>query len=132
MLKHNLRDFVCQKEQLDGTEAEKIAVYCPPDPDVRAEACQHGFDPKKHLLLSGTEFRGRVYWFDPKTHLLLRYRCGCKWVAHDDRFDYPAPESVPRELFTFHVPRDAVLVVNDPALRREIQSEGQTEPDVPE
>jgi len=49
------------------------------------------------------------------------------WASHDERIDYPAPASLSKDLFTFEVPREAELEVNDPALGRLLYSEGQVD-----
>jgi hypothetical protein len=119
---------VSQKEQRDGKEVEKIIAYYPPCFHLGSSYSAHGFDPKWYLRQSGTEFRTRQYWFDPTTGRFLGRRCGCKWPQHDLWIDYPPPESVPKELFTFQVPAGAKVEVTDPELRRQFQSEGRTGP----
>jgi hypothetical protein len=121
---------VIQKEWRGDREVEKITEYAPPGaPSAYETSCIHVFRPKKHLKLPGTQFLNRVHWFDPKTGRLLGRRCGCKPSVHEYWVDFPEPESVPRELFRFEVPRDATLEVKDPELGREIRSKGQTGPD---
>jgi hypothetical protein len=39
--------------------------------------------------------------------------------------DYPSADAVAGDLFTFTMPRDVVLEVNDPDLGRQLYSEGQ-------
>ncbi len=87
------------------------------------------FHPGYYRESPGTKFVTRQAWFDLATHLPVHYRCGCRPPKHQNWYDYPRPESVPRELFKFEVPRDAELIVVDPALGRHVQSEGPTEPD---
>ena len=124
---------VSQKEWRGGREVEKITEYAPSGASSAYRTlCIHNFQPKKHLKSSGMQFRGRVHWFDPKTGRFLGRRCGCKPSLHEEWVDFPAPESVPRELFRFEVPRDATLEVEDPELGREIRSEGQTGADLRE
>jgi len=123
--------FATEKDQLDGKEVEKVTVYLPPEADsLKLGLCAHAFVPEKHRFLSGTEFRARVYRFDPKTGLPLQRLCGCKRPlergTHDERIDYPAPQSVPRDLFTFRVPDGVVLEVNDPELGRQFRPTGET------
>jgi hypothetical protein len=63
-------------------------------------------------------------WFDPDSLLPIRHRMEI-WdggVA-DARFDYPAPENVPSDLFAFQPPRDVTLEVNDPDLGRQIYAD---------
>jgi len=108
----------------DGREVEKIIAYYPPCPATGSWLNAHGFDPKWHLQQSGTEFRTRQYWYDLKTGRFLGRRCGCQWPYEEWRLDYPAPESVPKELFTFQVPAGAKMEVTDPELRRQLQSQG--------
>jgi len=125
---------VSETERRDGKEVEKVTFQYLADPDVDGDWPIHSFNPEAHLKLlesPDAKFLPRTYWFDAKTHLVAGYRCGCKSTKYEYWVDYPAPESVPRELFTFEVPRDAELTVADPALGRRVQSEGQTEPDPP-
>jgi hypothetical protein len=124
--------FATEKDQLDGREVEKVTVYLPPEADSsKPGLCAHVFVPEKHRFLSGTEFRARVYRFDPKTGLPLQRLCGCKRPlergTHDERIDYPAQRSMPRELFTFRVPDGVVLEVNDPELGRQFRPPGETQ-----
>jgi hypothetical protein len=123
----NTAVFACQKERLNGREVEKLTAYFPADP-FADRFCSHGFDPKAHLTLPGTRFWARLYWFDPDTGRLVQRKCGCKRPGWEIRIDYPAPESVPKELFTFEVPHGAVLEVSDPELGRSLRSAGQKEP----
>jgi hypothetical protein len=63
-------------------------------------------------------------WFDPDSLLPVRHRMEI-WdggVANA-RFDYPAPENVPSDLFAFQPPRDVTLEVNDPDLGRQIYAD---------
>ena len=121
--------FAHTKDRLDGREVDKIVVYLPPDEDGRH--CQHGpFNPKRHLRFSGPRFPGRVFWFDLETGLPLKRQCRClrpNTGTHDERIDYPAPGSLPGDLFTFEVPREAQLEVHDPALGRTVHSLGTKE-----
>ena len=121
---------VSEKERRDGKEVEKVVFQYLADPDKDGDWPIHSFDPEAHLkLLQSPDAKfppPRTYWFDAKTHLVTGYRCGCKSMKYEYSVDYPTPESVPRELFTFEVPHDAELIVVDPALGRRVQSEGQT------
>lgn len=123
--------YVSEKDVVDGKEVERITFRCLADP--AGDSPIHGFDPGVHQKLlqsSDAKFRTRTYGFDPKTHFVVGYQCGCKSPKIRCRIDYPAPESVPRDLFTFRVPREATLEVNDPELGRQVYSEGQTGPDL--
>lgn len=119
--------FISENDSLDGEEVEKITFWYPAerDPDRLLENI-HFFLPQGHLQTSGTEFLTRTHWYDPQTHRTIRCRCGCIPPKHDDWCEYPEPESVPRELFQFQVPPDALLEVKDPELGRDVSSEGQT------
>lgn len=133
----NTAIFAAEKDSLDGREADKITVYQPPDPGF-PKLRMHGFQPRLYLRLPGTVFPGRTYWFDTASGLPLQRRCGCirpleaidspsGGFTHDERIDYPDPNSVPKDLFTFHVPPDAQLVVEDPALGRHLRSDRKGE-----
>jgi len=124
---------VSEKHVLRGKEAEKITLKCLADPAVDGDWPIHQFIPEKHLKLlqsPDAKFRTRTYWFDPKTGLEVGYKCGCRSQKHEYWIEYPAPESLPRELFRFEVPRGATLEVNDPELGRQVYSEGQKGPDL--
>lgn len=132
MWEQSTAGFVCEDDTVDGKEVEKITFYCPVDVIARGEWPIHSFEPEKHLELSGTEFRTRQYWFDRRTGRQLGYRCGCQTPRSEEWIDFPSPESLPPKRFTFRVPRDALLEINDPELGRQVYSEGQTEPDLRE
>ncbi|MHC4402444.1 MAG: hypothetical protein ACYTG0_22495 [Planctomycetota bacterium] len=123
--------FACERERLSGREVDKITAFFPVNPR-RSGDTLYDFSPGDYRKTSATEFVTREAWFDLTTHLRLRYRCGCRPPKHQNWDEYPPPESVPRELFKFQVPRDAELIVVDPALGRHVQSEGQEEPDLRE
>jgi hypothetical protein len=68
--------------------------------------------------------RDQTVWFDPSSLLPLRQRL----VYGDGRveettFDFPAPGSVPDDLFAFRPPPGLVLEINDPDLGRRIVTE---------
>ncbi len=125
--------WVSEKERRDGREVEKITFWYLADPLAGFRSPIHGFIPELHQKLLDSpkaEFRMRTEWFDPKTGRRVGHRCGCKGSAYEELTDFPAPESLPRELFTFQIPRDAVLEVRDPELGRVIHSQGQKKPDL--
>jgi hypothetical protein len=102
-------EIVPEKGRLDGKEVEKITLRWPGEIEM------------------GTN----TVWFDPRTHRPLKKR----YESDDGRItevviDYPAPDAVPKERFTFHVLRSALLEVNDPQLGRQLYSEGQKHPDL--
>ena len=120
--------FACKKDRLRGQEVDKLTVYFPAfrhrggkwgNAHTVAEAKRAAF---------GTEFCARHFWFDPKTDLWLQRDCGCKPPGYRETIEYPSPESVPPELFQFEVPPGALLKVDDPALGRQIRSEGKSSP----
>lgn len=121
---------VTEKDRLNGKEVEKMTFRYLAEPD--GDQCIHdrkaGFEER--LRSPDAVFRTRAYWFDCDTHLLRRRKCGCKFPRHDDWVDYPSPESIPRDLFRFQVPRDATLEIKDPALGRPIVSEIPAGPDL--
>jgi hypothetical protein len=70
-------------------------------------------------------------WFDSRTHRPLKARYeSADGETTETVIEYPAPEAVPPERFTFQVPRSALLEVNDPQLCRPLYAEGQTQPDL--
>ena len=132
----NTAIFAAEEDLLDGRKADKITVYQPPDPSFPKHR-MHGFRPRLYLRLPGTVFPGRTYWFDAASGMPLQRRCGCirplelsdssGGFTHDERLDYPDPHSVPKDLFTFEVPADAQLVVEDPSLGRQLRSDRKAE-----
>lgn len=124
--------FALRKERLNGKEVDKLTVYFPAirQPDGRLGNAHSVAEIKR--AGSATEFCARHFWFDPKTNLWFRRDCGCKPPGYRETLDYPPPESVPRDLFEFKVPPDAVLEVDDPALGRPVLSEGHPEPHSPQ
>jgi len=119
--------FACKKERLADQEVDKVTCYFPREIASGGRCPIHEFHPKVQLKTPCTEFLTREHWFDPKTGLRVQRLCGCIRDGKCMKWDYPPPESVPRELFNFQVPRDAALELNDPDLGRPILSEGQTE-----
>ena len=124
--------YVSEKDRLSGEEVEKITFTYLADPERDDRWPIHGWKPGYERLLQSPDvvFRTRTYWFDLKTQLLVRRQCGCKPPKYYDWVDYPAPESIPRDLFRFEVPRDATLEINDPALGRQVVSEVEAGPDL--
>jgi hypothetical protein len=132
-LKATAISYTVEKDRRDGKPVEKITAKYLAVPGWIGEEPTHGFDAKRdHKLakIPGAKFLTRTYWFDPMTHVIVGYRCGCQKPKQEWWCDYPAPESVPRELFTFRVPREATLEINDPELGRQVRSEGQKGPDL--
>ena len=129
---HARATYVSEKDRLNGEEVDKITFTYLADPGTRDRWPIHGWKAEYEELLQSPDvvFRTRTYWFDPKTRLLVQRQCGCKPPKHDDWVDYPAPESIPRDLFRFEVPRDATLRINDSALGRLIVSEVEAGPDL--
>jgi hypothetical protein len=117
--------FACQRERLDGKEVDRITIYFPADPRYGGAEPIHDFDPKAQKSVSGSESRTRTYWFDAKTNLLIQRECGCKPPKYRVTADYPLPEQMPRELFSWKIPARAGLEVADPALGRALYSEGR-------
>jgi hypothetical protein len=67
-------------------------------------------------------------WFDPRSLLPVRQRTDSPdGTVIETTIDYPAPGAVASDLFTFTMPRDVVLEVNDPELGRQLYSDGQTQ-----
>jgi hypothetical protein len=117
-----------RKERIDGRELERIEGYA-------AEVTFEGDGPRRDRLpapleqLLATEFRrARTWWVDPGTQLVVGRRCGCKGPAQEILYDFRPPDTFPRELFTLKIPRDALLIVDDPQLGRRILSPGETKP----
>ena len=68
--------------------------------------------------------RGETIWFEPDSLRPVKHR-----IEYDDgrsletQTDYPAPESVPDDLFVFRPPPDVTIEINDPDLGRQVYSE---------
>ena len=68
--------------------------------------------------------RGETIWFEPDSLRPVKHR-----IEYDDgrsieiQTDYPAPESVPDDLFAFRPPPDVTIEINDPDLGRQVYSE---------
>lgn len=70
--------------------------------------------------------RTDTVWFDPESLLPVRQRTEAPdGTIIESTMDYPAANAVAGDLFTFTIPRDAVLEVNDPELGRQLYSEGR-------
>jgi hypothetical protein len=75
--------------------------------------------------------RGETIWFDPDSLRPVK-----QLVEYDDgrtiemQMDYPAPDSVPDDLFAFRPPSDVTIEINDPDLGRQVYSDPRT-PDRP-
>jgi hypothetical protein len=75
--------------------------------------------------------RGETIWFDPDSLVPVK-----QIVEYDDgrsietRTDYPAPASVPDDLFAFRPPAEVTIEINDPDLGRQVYSDPRT-PDRP-
>lgn len=66
-------------------------------------------------------------WFDPESFLPVRQlSVSPDGTIVDSTIDYPASDAVAKDLFSFAMPRDVVLEVNDPDLGRQLYSETQT------
>jgi hypothetical protein len=65
-------------------------------------------------------------WFDPESLRPVKQRSEL-WDGGvtEARYDYPAPENVPDDLFAFHPPPDVTLEINDPDLGRQVYSEAR-------
>src|SRR5262249_50740978 len=65
-------------------------------------------------------------WFDPRSLLPLKQHSeNPDGTVVETMIDYPSADAVAGDLFTFRMPRDVVLEVNDPELGRQLYSEGQ-------
>ncbi len=125
--------FALEKERLNGKEVDKLTVYFPAIRQSDGSLSNaHSMAEIRRAGSATTEFCARHFWFDPKTDLWLRRDCGCKPSGYRETLEYPPPDSVPRELFEFKVPPDALLEVKDPALGRPLTSEGNAEPKSPQ
>jgi hypothetical protein len=105
-------DIKREKDSINGREVEKIILAMP-----------------------GGAIE--VIWIDPKSMRPVKAFSkamippagdpyGPPMAIEDEVFiDYPAPDTLPAEKFTFQVPPDAQLEIHDPQLGRFISSEGQ-------
>lgn len=102
--------LVPEKDRLDGREVDKITVTRTEEPVTTRQ----------------------IVWFDQKSGrpLKLCYERLDGLQKAEAVIDYPSPDALPRERFTFQVPRDAAVEVFDPQFGRQLSSEGQTGPDL--
>ncbi len=117
--------FACQREQLGGKEVDRLTIYFPADPQQGGAWPIHNFEPKAQKTASGMESRTRTYWFDPKTNLMVQRACGCQPPKYQVTVDYPRPEQMPRDLFSWKMLPGVPLEVTDPELGRPLYSEGR-------
>jgi hypothetical protein len=77
--------------------------------------------------------RGSTIWFEPESLRPIKQR-----IEYDDgrsletQMDYPAPDAVPEDLFTFRPPPDVTIEINDPDLGRQVYSEARTRTQQPQ
>jgi hypothetical protein len=124
-----------RRERLDGREVERLFVHLPADPLLQGAANLHHADPE--VLCTAPlpmAFHTRRYWFDTAAGLIVARQCGCKntpdpAAAADPaiQVDYPGPEGLPADLFTFRIPARADVTVIDPELGRMLRSGGESE-----
>jgi hypothetical protein len=83
---------------------------------------------------SGASFpRGETIWFDADSLRPVRQKVELDdGLSIETRTDYPAPESVPEDLFAFRPPADVTIEINDPDLGRQVYSEARTRTSKPE
>ncbi len=101
--------------------------------EVRSEPDTLGGRKVRKLTLrwpgpsGGTFPRGETIWFEPDSLRPIRQR-----IEFDDgrsiemQMDYPAPDSVPEDLFAFRPPADVTIEINDPDLGRQVYSDART------
>jgi hypothetical protein len=102
--------------------------------DVRVETETSGGRKVRKITLNwpgpssgGFLPRGETLWFDPDSLRPVKQR-----VEYDDgraidmQMDYPAPASVPDDLFAFRPPPDVTIEINDPDLGRQVYSEARS------
>ncbi len=71
--------------------------------------------------------RAEMLWFDPDSLRPVK-----QVIEYDDGrtietlMDYPAPDSVPDDLFAFRPPPDVTIEINDPDLGRQVYSDART------
>ncbi len=98
-------EIVAESDTIGGRRAQKVALNWP------------GGAGKSQTA---------TVWFDPDSLLPVRQRTeNTDGTVIETTIDYPAPDAVPGDLFSFATPRDVVLEVNDPDLGRQLYSEGQ-------
>ena len=115
-----------QEEQLDERKAEKLTAYYPADPAVGGNSPIHEFDPALQREVSGTEQRTRVHWFASETGLMIRRRCGCKRPKWRLNVDYPHPDAVGQNYFSFDLPDGVHLTAANEELKRVFLSSPHT------
>jgi hypothetical protein len=102
--------IVPEKDRLDGQEVDKITVDWPGKPGKPRE----------------------TVWFDKNSGRPLKFHDETPdgTQKFDVLIDYPSPGDVPKERFSFQVPRDAAVEVYDPQFGRQLWSPGETGPDL--
>ena len=114
--------FRLQVDHLGDRKVDKITAYYPADPLQAGNHPIHEFDPELQRRVPGTDPRTREFWFDPTTGLLVHRRCGCKHPKWEATFDFPPPESIGQDRFTFELPPGARLTATDEELKRLFRS----------
>ena len=98
-------EIVAEADTIAGREVQKVALRWP----GRAGTTQTD-----------------TVWFDPESLLPVRQRTEAPdGTGIEAMIDYPSAKAVAGDLFTFNMPRDAVLEVDDSELGRQLYSEGQ-------
>ena len=104
----NRAEIRVEPDMIGGRKSRKIVLRWPGPPD------------------GGIMTRTETIWFDPDSLRPVK-----RLAEFDDgrsietRIDYPAPEAVADDLFSFRAPADVVIEINDPDLGRQVYSEGQ-------
>ncbi len=107
----NRAEIRVEPDTIEGRRARKIVLRWPGPPN------------------GGAVPRAETIWFDPESLRPVK-----RLVEFDDgqsietRIDYPAPDAVADDLFTFRPPPDVVIEINDPDLGRQVYSEAQRRP----
>ncbi len=107
----NRAEIRVKPDTIDGRRTRKLLLRWPGPPS------------------GGSVPRAETIWFDPDSLRPMK-----RLIEFDDgrsietRIDYPAPEAVAEDLFTFRPPPDVVIEINDPDLGRQVYSEARKRP----
>ena len=111
----NRAEIRVEPDTIAGRRARKIVLRWPGPPT------------------GGAVPRAETIWFDPDSLRQVK-----RLVEFDDgrsietRIDYPSPDAVAEDLFTFRPPPDVVIEINDPDLGRQVYSEARRRPAEPD
>ncbi len=121
----HLRPIVeSSRDSIDGKATEKVGFHFLADPKTDGDSPIHKLDSEARKLLLGSpdvQRRTRTFWFDAESKLVVGRKCGCRKPKWEFTIDYPEPHEIPADTFTFRMPPDVELVVEDQELQRAVR-----------